>query len=75
MDGSDEKEGCNVMKTSCSGFLCQNGHCLARKEWECDNKDDCGDNSDEQHCCKLFLILETLKLAIKQIIFQLESVN
>jgi len=30
-------------------FACNNGNCIAGK-YQCDNKDDCGDNSDETAC-------------------------
>ena len=34
----------------CPGaFSCDNANCIASSE-ECDHTDDCGDNSDEDHC-------------------------
>ena len=33
-------------------FKCDNGKCLASNR-QCDNYDDCGDNSDEQGCGEL----------------------
>lgn len=30
-------------------FLCDNGRCIY-ESWTCDERDDCGDNSDEQFC-------------------------
>ena len=30
-------------------FTCENGVCIPWY-WECDDYDDCGDNSDEDHC-------------------------
>ncbi|PIK49520.1 putative atrial natriuretic peptide-converting enzyme-like [Apostichopus japonicus] len=35
--------------SGCDGFTCQNGNCIPAT-WECDNWDDCGDSSDENHC-------------------------
>lgn len=40
----------------CSGedaFLCSNGRCL-KANLRCNDRDDCGDNSDEQNCGKLY---------------------
>jgi len=33
----------------CGSFQCSNGKCIAKAR-ECDDKDDCGDNSDEENC-------------------------
>ena len=33
-------------------FKCDNGKCVT-SSYQCDNKDDCGDNSDEQGCGEL----------------------
>lgn len=44
--GEDERgcEGCNMHE-----FKCDNNKCI-RKEFVCDNENDCGDKSDELHC-------------------------
>lgn len=30
-------------------FICDNANCIP-SVWECDSVNDCGDNSDEDHC-------------------------
>jgi len=35
-----------------SEMQCRNGACIS-VTWKCDGEDDCGDNSDEDACCKL----------------------
>ena len=37
-------------------FECDNGFCISR-EFECDGKDHCGDNSDEIIPCGMLLVL------------------
>ena len=32
-----------------NSFICDNANCIP-SVWECDDVDDCGDNSDEDHC-------------------------
>lgn len=32
-----------------NSFICDNSVCIP-SIWECDSIDDCGDNSDEDHC-------------------------
>ena len=32
-----------------NSFICDNANCIP-SAWECDSADDCGDNSDEDHC-------------------------
>ena len=34
------------------GFKCEHGTCLT-PDVRCNNNNDCGDHSDERHCCKL----------------------
>ncbi|XP_037085520.1 prolow-density lipoprotein receptor-related protein 1-like [Pollicipes pollicipes] len=57
-DGSDERPGlCSVgplrARHRCAvelhGFVCDNGHCLDRKD-VCNSYDECGDGSDERNC-------------------------
>ncbi|ELU13441.1 hypothetical protein CAPTEDRAFT_205500 [Capitella teleta] len=35
---------------ACDGFLCANSGVCIPSDWECDDYDDCGDNSDEAGC-------------------------
>ena len=35
-------------------FLCDNANCVP-SIWECDGINDCGDNSDEDHCTGSFI--------------------
>ena len=37
---------------SSGDFECDNGYCVTGSD-QCDNEDDCGDNSDEQGCGEL----------------------
>ena len=39
----------SVRQCDSTDFACDNGECIS-SSWECDNEDDCGDNSDEDHC-------------------------
>ena len=39
----------SVRQCDSSDFACDNGDCIP-SSWECDSEDDCGDNSDEDHC-------------------------
>ena len=39
----------NIAACPASSFICDNSVCIP-SEWECDNINDCGDNSDEDHC-------------------------
>lgn len=47
--GSKFKE--DLVSPFCSSleFTCDNGNCIPAN-WECDNENDCKDNSDERHC-------------------------
>ena len=42
---------CHNIATVCpaNSFVCDNAVCIP-SIWECDSVDDCGDNSDEDHC-------------------------
>ena len=37
-------------------FQCSNGKCIHLGS-KCDNKDDCGDNSDEENCGMYIMII------------------
>ena len=39
----------SVRQCDSSDFACDNGECIP-STWECNNKDDCGDSLDEDHC-------------------------
>lgn len=41
----------NIIMIVCpaNSFICDNTVCVP-SIWECDSIDDCGDNSDEDHC-------------------------
>ena len=43
------KKTCGLCGCNYEEFTCSNGKCIYGLE-RCDNKDDCGDNSDEQNC-------------------------
>ncbi|KAF2354259.1 Low-density lipoprotein (LDL) receptor class A repeat [Trinorchestia longiramus] len=51
-DGA-EKCGARSSKDTCGNgkFTCENGNCIHRS-YRCDQKDDCGDNSDEGPACQ-----------------------
>ena len=40
-------------------FICDNANCIP-SVWECDTVNDCGDNSDEDHCNGMFIIHHTI---------------
>ena len=42
-----------AMTVECTdlAFKCEHGACLTH-DVRCNNNNDCGDHSDEQHCCK-----------------------
>ena len=38
-----------LLECTIDSFVCNNGRCISLTR-ECDGADDCGDNSDEDHC-------------------------
>ena len=42
----------DILACDSSEMQCRNGACIS-VTWKCDGEDDCGDNSDEDACCKL----------------------
>ena len=59
-------------------FTCNNGKCISETQ-KCNQKDDCGDGSDEQGCGNLWMLFDfvfkedTIKMSLNMDKFKLYS--